>query len=150
MRISSEALNRPDHKSMRRFTLAVGLLLLSCSIAGLSLEPDHIVKLIGIPLRLSYPQLLPYVLLAAAIYGLLRYYYYFILLSKTPYAARRDLLNKLVHHIHLEDGLKMVQLRSFGIYYGPIEFELGPERPWMYKRDRKAGESEPGYDTPGA
>lgn len=44
----------------------------------------------------------------------------------------------------------MVQLHSFGVYYGPIEFELEPERPWMYKRNRKEGESEPGHDTPGA
>lgn len=70
MSVSRKELNRPDHNRMRRFSLAM-VLLLSYSIAGLSLEPDHAFELIGIPLRLSHPQLLPYVLLAAAIYGLL-------------------------------------------------------------------------------
>ena len=135
---------------MRRFSLAMGLLLLSYSIAGISLEPDPAFDLFGIPFRLSRPQLLPYVLLAAAVYGLIRYYYYCVLLTKTPYTVRRDLLNRLVHHIHLKNGLQVAQLHSFGVYCGPIEFELGPKHPWMYKRDRKSGEGEPGYEQPGA
>ena len=85
----------------------MGLLLFSHSLAGLSLEPGHAFKFFGISLRLTHSQLLPYILPAVAIYGLLRYYYYFILLTKTPYAVRQNLLNKLVHHIHLKDGPRL-------------------------------------------
>jgi hypothetical protein len=146
----SKQLNRPDHLGMRRFSLAMGLLLVGYSIAGISLEPDPAVSLLGIPFRLSRPQLLPYVLAAATLYGLLRYYYYCILLTRTPYSVRRDLLNRLVRHIRLKDGFSVAQLHSFGVYHGPIEFELGPQRPWMYRRDRHTGESEPAQEQPAA
>lgn len=146
----STRLSRPDHGSLRRFSLAIGVLLLSYAIAGISLEQDPSFDLLGIRFHLSRPQLLPYVLLAAAIYGLLRYYYYCVLLTMTPYAVRRDLLNKLVHHIRLKDGFKASQLRSFGVYCGPTEFELGPKRPWMYKLDREPGEGESGQEQPAA
>lgn len=146
-----DQLKRPDHKGMRRFSLLMGLLLLSYSISGISLEPDPVFNLLGIPFRLDRPQYLPYILLAAAIYGSFRYYYFCILLTNTPYSVRRDFLNKLVHHIHIkDDGIKVIQRRSFGVYLGPIEFELGPKRPWMYKRDRKKGEGEPAQEEPGA
>lgn len=146
-----EKLKRPNHQSMRRFSLAMGLLLFSYAVSGISLEPDPVFNLLGIPFRLDRPQYLPYILLAAAIYGSSRYYYFCILLTKTPYSARRDLLNKLVHHIQIkEGGLKVTQLQSFGVYLGPVEFELGPKHPWMYKRDRKKGEGEPGKEQPGA
>jgi hypothetical protein len=59
-------------------------------------------------------------------------------------------MNKLVHHVRLKDGLAFTQLRSFGVYHGPIEFELGPTRPWMYRRGREAGEGEPGQEQPAA
>ena len=141
---------RPDQGRLRRFALAMGLLLVSYALAGISLEPNTAVNLFGIPFRLARPQLLPYVLVIASLYGLLRFYYYCFLAIRSPYSARRELLNRLVRHIKHKDGFSYVQFRSFGVYLGPIDFELGPQIPWMYKRDRKKGEGEPGREQPSA
>lgn len=146
----SKQSKRPDHQSVRRFSLTLGLVLLSYSIAGISLRPDTEINVLGLPFQINHPQLLPYVLLATTVYGALRYYFYCILLAKTPYSIRRETLDRLVHHIRMEDGLQVTQLRSFGVYLGPTNFELGPKSPWMYKRDRKAGEGEPPREEPGA
>lgn len=141
---------RPDQGRLRRFSLAMGLLLVSYALVGISLESNAVVNLFGIPFRLARPQLLPYVLVIASLYGLLRFYYYCVLAIRSPYSARRELLNRFVRHIRNKDGFSYVQLRSFGVYLGPIEFELGPQRPWMYKRYRKTGEAEPAQEQPGA
>lgn len=130
--------------------MVVGLLLLSYAISGVSLIPEPSFNLLGLPLRIDRPHFFPYVLVAAAIYGGVRYYYFCCLLVESPFAIRRNHLNKLVHHVQLGDGFKAVQLHSFGVYQGPVNFELGPRHPWMYKRDRKKGEWEPSKEEPGA
>lgn len=142
--------HRPDHGHLRLFALAMGLVLLGFALAGISIEPDSKIDLFGISFLLARPKFLPYVLLLASLYGLLRFYYYGVLITKSPYAARRELMDRLVCHLQAADGLKYVQLHSFGMYHGPVDFELGPQRPWMYKRDRKDGEGEPAQDQPGA
>jgi len=128
----------------------MGLVLLGFSLAGISLKPSSTIDLFGISLLLSRPQLFPYVLLIATLYGLLRFYYYGLLVTKSPYAARRDLMNRLICHLQMVDGTLYLQLHSFGMYHGPVDFELGPQQPWMYKRDRKEGEAEPAQEFPGA
>lgn len=145
-----ERSRRPDQVRLRRFALAMGLLLVSYALAGISLQPGTAVNLFGIPFRLARPQLLPYVLVMASLYGLLRFYYYSVIVIRSPYSTRRELLNRLVRHVRQKDGFSYTQLHSFGVYFGPIEFELGPQSPWMYKRDRKQGEGEPGRKQPSA
>lgn len=146
----SERPHRPEHGHLRRFALAMGVILLAIALAGISLEPVSKFDLLGIPFRLTRPQLLPYVVLLASLYGLLRFYYYGVLVTKSPYAARRELMNRLISHVHMASGFSYVQARSFGMYYGPVDFELGPKRPWMSKRDREGGEGEPAQEQPSA
>ena len=141
--------HRPDHGHLRRFALVMGMVLLGAALAGISLDPESEIDLFGVSFLLARPQLFPYVLLLASIYGLLRFYYYGVLVTKSPYAARRELMDRLVCHLEAGGGMKYVQLRSFGMYHGPVEFELGPQRPWMYRRNRKDGEAEPAQDQPG-
>jgi len=145
-----ERARRPDQARLRRFALAMGLILVSYALAGITLQPDATVNLFGMPFHIARPQLLPYILVLASIYGLLRFYYYSVLAIRSPYSTRRELLNRLVHHVRRNDGFSYTQLHSFGVYFGPIEFELGPQDPWMYKRDRKQGEGAPAREQPGA
>ncbi len=145
-----ERSRRPDQARLRQFALAMGLILISYALAGITLQPDAAVNFFGMPFHIARPQLLPYVLVLASLYGLLRFYYYSVLATRSPYSTRRELLNRLVRHVRQNDGFSYTQLHSFGVYFGPIEFELGPRNPWMYKRDRKQGEGEPGREQPGA
>lgn len=140
--------NRPDYEKLRRFALLVGLILMSYGLTGIALKSATDISLFGIPLTISRPQLIPAVLFVASLYGVIRFCYYGLFTTKSPYAKRRDLMNRLVHHVELDDGFSYLKLRSFGMYFGPTEFELGAERPWMYKRNRKAGESESAHETP--
>lgn len=145
----NEKPHRPEHSHLRRFALAMGMILLGFALSGISIAPNSKFNLFGFSFLLPRPQMLPYILFLASLYGLLRFYYYGVLVTKSPYAARRELMDRLVCHRE-ENGLFFTQLRSFGMYHGPVDFELGPQRPWMYKRNRKDGEAEPSQDHPAA
>lgn len=150
MHADREKPQRPDYSHLRRFALATGLVLFGVSVAGISLDPSSEVELLGLSFSVARPNLFPYVLLLASSYALVRFYYYGVLVTRSPYAARRDLMDRLVCHQRAPGGLSYAQLRSFGMYTGPESFELGPHRPWIYKRNRREGESEPAQDQPSA
>jgi len=80
---------------LRRFALGAGLVLLSYSVAAIRLE-DGKASLFGVPFLIGRPEFLPFGLILASVYGLLRYYYYGLMLPPgSPYRHRKDLLSKL-------------------------------------------------------
>lgn len=85
----------PELTKLRRFALATGLVLLSYSVAGIELKPGAEASLFGVPFVIIRPELLPFGLVLASVYGLLRFYYYGLMLSDSPYRYRKDLLSKL-------------------------------------------------------
>jgi hypothetical protein len=83
--------DRPDLEKIRRFALAVALILSTLVLAGVKLEtPLHVAPL-GIPLIVQRPDLLSIGLVLAAIYSMLRYVYYGMLIQPSPMRARREL-----------------------------------------------------------
>jgi hypothetical protein len=116
----------PDLNQLRRFALAMGLLLLTSIIAGVTLDGDLRVSPFGIPFRIARPDLVPLGLALAAVYGLARYYYYGIMLAVSPYRARRDVLDEL----HAEGARPNAKV---GVYLGPTKFS---SRVWTDERDK--------------
>ena len=72
----------PDLDKLRRFSLLAALLLFSYSVAGIHLIQEGDVSLLGIPLTISSPELLPLGLVALSLYGLAQFYYYGVMLSR--------------------------------------------------------------------
>lgn len=85
----------PELTKLRRFALAIGLVLLSYSVAGIKLKTGTEASLFGVPFVIIRPELLPFGLILASVYGLIRFYYYGLMLSDSPYRYRKDLLSKL-------------------------------------------------------
>jgi len=142
--------HRPDHGHLRFFALAMGAILLGIALAGISLDSSSTIGAFGLSFRVTRPQLFPYVVLLGTLFGLFRFYYYCVVIENSPYAARCELMAKLVRHCRAPIPYKYAPLHLFGRLGGPIEFELGPQRPWIYRRDRTRGESEMTKDHPGA
>ncbi len=82
-----------DLNKTRRFALAIGLVLFVYSIAGLSLDLDKTLTILGIPLMINNPKLIGIGLIICSIYATLRYLYYGIITGITPKKARDNLLN---------------------------------------------------------
>jgi hypothetical protein len=80
-------------QKLRRFSLAIGLILIAYSLAGVQLKTPAEISPLGIPLIIRRPVLLDIALLIASIYEALRYYYYAILITPSP-QKRRDNLKK--------------------------------------------------------
>jgi hypothetical protein len=87
--------NEPDLQKLRRFALAVALIVLTYSVAGIRLEPDCEISVIGMTFKVSRPELLPIGLVIASVFTTLRFYYYGFMLKKSPYRSRRDALDRL-------------------------------------------------------
>jgi hypothetical protein len=85
-------------EKLRRFALAVGLIVLTRAVAGISFAEGATVTVLGIPFRVARPDLLPFGFAAAAAYGALRFHYYAIMLATSPYRQRSDLLDSLQLH----------------------------------------------------
>ena len=95
---------RPEVHKLRRFALAVGLILLTYTLSGISMVPEATVTPFGVPFRLIRPELLPIGLALAALYSAARYYYYAFLITKSPYRLRQHYRDELRHNSEsLED-----------------------------------------------
>jgi len=108
----------PDLEKLRRFSLTVALLILTYSVAGISLEPNSGISIIGLAFKVSQPDWLPIGLIVASIYGTISFYYYGFLLKKSPYRVRRGVL----------DGLYCFERpyitgKKIRMYFGPTDFE---------------------------
>lgn len=111
-------MHEPNLEKLRRFALAVGLITLTYSVAGISLTPDAGISVLGMTFKVSRPGLLPVGIVIASLYAIIRFYYYGFMLKKSPYRVRRGVLDEL-HclerpHIH---G------KRIPVYFGPTEFE---------------------------
>lgn len=84
-----------DIERLRKFALVAALALLGYIASGVTLEAGAKVLILGIPFVISKPEMLPLILILASFYGLARYFYYGVMLNKTPYRRRNDLLKEL-------------------------------------------------------
>lgn len=114
-------MHEPDLEKLRKFALVVGLVILTYSIAGISLDPNSGFSVVGLAFRVSKPELLPTGLIIASFYAMVSFYYYGFMLKKSPFRVRRDII----------DGLnawdpKFVSGKKVSIYFGPTEFETSP------------------------
>lgn len=89
--------------------------------AGISLDTDLHIAPLGIPFRISRPELLPIALVLATLCGMLRFYYYAVMLADSPFRVRRDLLDSLLF-FPSSPGLA----KSPPMYWGPTELESSP------------------------
>lgn len=85
----------PDTERLRRFALAVGLILIAYVAAGVELEAGATISVLGLPFVVRTPELLPLGLMLASAYGLVRFFYYGFMLGLSPQQHRKDLLRKL-------------------------------------------------------
>ncbi|MEE9189642.1 MAG: hypothetical protein V3U16_02615 [Candidatus Neomarinimicrobiota bacterium] len=88
--------NKPDLYRTRRFTLILSLILISYSIAGVTLNVENGISPIGIPLNISNPNLLGIGLAIACIYGIFQYGYFYIMMSLSPRKARKRVYEGLL------------------------------------------------------
>jgi len=109
----------PELQKLRRFALGAGLVLLSYSVAGIGLEPGAKASIFGIPFVISMPKLLPFGLVLASLYGVLRFYYYGLMLPNSPYRHRKNLLSKL-------NAEGQYGRYKGSLYFGPSQYSTTP------------------------
>lgn len=88
-------MHEPDMEKLRRFSLVVALIMLTYSLAGITMLPDSNISVVGLTFKVSRPGLLPIGLVIASFYAMVRFYYYGFMLKKSPYRVRRDILDSL-------------------------------------------------------
>lgn len=110
-------MHEPDIGKLRRFSLAVALVTLTYSVAGISLVPDSGISVIGLTFKVSRPGLLPIGLVIASLYAMTRFYYYGFMLKKSPYRVRRDVIDSL----HCYER-RYMRSKKVPAYFGPTEF----------------------------
>jgi len=111
-------MHEPDLEKLRRFALAVGLVTLTYSVAGISLTPDAAISVLGLTFKVSRPGLLPVGIVIASLYSIIRFYYYGFMLKKSPYRVRRGVLDEL-HCLERP----YIHGKRIPVYFGPTEFE---------------------------
>jgi len=111
-------MHEPDIEKLRRFSLVVALIILTYSVAGISLSPDAAISVIGLTFKVSRPGLLPIGLVMASIYAVIRFYYYGFMLKKSPYRVRRNVIDTL----HCRKRKYFGGKRKVPTYLGPTEF----------------------------
>jgi hypothetical protein len=128
-----------DLGRLRKFTLVVGLFLITYIAVGISVEPDAHIPVFGVPFRVDRPEWLPIGLALASLCGAVRFYYYGLMLAANPYRKRRDLLDGLtVHEDEYHQPGKPIQPRIFAsgkevwMYWGPRKFSISP---WHYNQE---------------
>jgi len=120
-------MHEPDIEKLRRFSLVVGLITLTYSVAGMSLVPDPGISFIGLTFKVSRPSLLPVGLVMASIYAMIRFYYYGFMLKNSPYRDRRDAIDNLTCYEYRYSGGR----EKVPTYFGPTKFGASlwvPER----------------------
>jgi hypothetical protein len=115
----------PDIEKLRRFALTVALIILTYSVAGISLKPDSEISVMGLTFEVSRPGWLPAGLVIASICAMMRFYYYGFMLKKSPYCIRRDVIAGL----HCQDSRYIRRRNAKGrnvkrvpLFLGPVEF----------------------------
>jgi len=113
--------NEPDIEKLRRFALTVALIVLTYSVAGISLGPECKVSVLGMTFSVSRPELLPIGLVTASICVILRFYYYGFMIKKSPYRLRRDAIDGLINPM---PRITQNKKKRISVYFGPkTEFD---------------------------
>lgn len=86
--------DQPDLEKLRRFALAIALVLITYSVA-LEFNPDREVSPLGLPFRVTRPELLPIGLALASICGAVRFWYFGIMKSESPSRHRKRALRRI-------------------------------------------------------
>ena len=84
---------KPDIQKLRRFCLAVALLLLTYSLAVVEFAAPLEIRPLGIPIVVEQPLLLPIALVLASIYSTLRFYLFAIAATTTPWRGRAMIMS---------------------------------------------------------
>jgi hypothetical protein len=107
---------------LRRFSLGVGLVLLTWSLAGVTIGAEPRIAPLGLPLQIARPDLVPVGLALAAVYGTARYFYYALSFGPSPYRVRRELLDQLRYETPGRLGAYPIP----ATYLGATEFSSTP------------------------
>jgi hypothetical protein len=128
-----------DLDKLRRFALATALVLVSYELAGITIEPHALISVLGVPFRVSRPDLLPAGLAVASLCSAARFYYYGLMLGTSPHRRRRDLIDELMVHSDeyiRPDGSPKIDPFAHGqeiwMYWGPRKFGA---KVWRYDRE---------------
>ncbi len=129
----------PELQKLRRFALAIGVILITYSLAGVTLEAPAKISPLGIPLTIHRPDLLPAGLALASVYSMLRYIYYGAMLSESPARRRRFWRRKPLYHTPPAVELDMQAWRKrwseIGDNFPKVMGRIAAHR--IEKRDRK-------------
>lgn len=102
--------NDLELSKMRRFALAIGLVLLTYALAGVELQSPTEITPLGIPLVVKRANLLGIGLVLAALYAGTRYWFHAIVLTVSPMQARRRLRRgQYPFHTGLETGIEFAE-----------------------------------------
>lgn len=125
----------PGIERLRRFALTIGLVLLTYSLADISMKPDSEVSVMGIPFKVGRPELLPVGLVIASLYSMIRFYYYGFMLKKSPYRLRRDAIEGLFNlGPSFRPSLRGLKRKRVSVYFASIkEFK---SRTWDEDRNK--------------
>ncbi len=84
----------PDIEKLRRFCLMSSLVASSYFLAGISINMDKPIPILGLPIKISNPENIKVALLLMCIYGSLRYFYYAMMLKDSPHRKRMNILQQ--------------------------------------------------------
>ena len=84
----------PDLVKLRRFSLAIGVVLFSYVVADL--KPDSTAKLLVFSFEVGRPALIPIGLVVASVWSIVRYWHYGIMVEGAPWQHRREILAEAI------------------------------------------------------
>lgn len=85
----------PDLNKLRRFALAVGLVLITYSVAAVELDTGETIRPLGLPLKVNRPDLLGIGLVIASLWGMWRFLYYGVWKVETEMRRRGAFLKEI-------------------------------------------------------
>jgi hypothetical protein len=81
-----------DLEKLRRFCLAIALILITYVLAGVRVDSSKTVSLLGLPRTIVRPELIPIRLIIASVYSTGRFWYYGLMLRSSPRKTRTRFL----------------------------------------------------------
>jgi hypothetical protein len=84
----------PELERLRRFCLAIALVLVTYVFAGMRVDASKAISILGLPLTMSHPELIPVGLMIASGYSALRFWYYGFTLRRSPRRKRSQILRR--------------------------------------------------------
>jgi hypothetical protein len=113
----------PDLERLRRFALTAALILFTYLVADITPAPDTRIPVFGVPFQFGRPDLLPAGFALAAFYGCVKFYYYGMMLTTSPYRARRDALDALTAEWP-KSSVRALLGKDIYMYFGATTFSF--------------------------